>query len=1171
MPTIAEIRAQYPQYEDLSDAKLADGLYQKFYSDMPREEFNSKIGLNAAVPERTTSIADAVTDIPREIGGAFNENLGAIKSGITDRGSKGPIEGLLGTGKALLAIPGIVASPITGTARSLIGHPLAQAEHALGSLINPSVAAKDDPQKMYEAAKGDVDLSMSAMGSRGLPAPRPIPQLAPTISNDVVNAADRLGIGVPRAIASDNIAVQRLGQGIRNIPIVGDRIPRATQQLTDDLGSVVQRTADDFGQGSGSNVANRVGNVIGSAADVETQAATRAARQTDEAATAAWEAANAGRLQALDVADAQALQRSRQAVGDMSPQDMGQTIAARLRSGEQEARARKEQLYNVAGQSGGAIHADAVSGIQRDVMRNLERDGLIIDPLLTPAANRMVEELGKASKLREGGAVRSSNGVPTAKTIPTARASNVPDSSGDAPQSLLEFLSSNGGLGFDSELAAIGAHGHTVNVGGVGRRKLVKQGGLSLDYAREAAEQAGYLQGEYNKTSTVSDLLDMIDAEMRGQKRFPYGAEGSLSKRERVAMGEREQHEYDGHIRGIKEDIAASGHANLSHGIRNRVVDEMSRHRVSADDAVDSVVGELGQNDRAIYSADFSGAPVDMQDIEQTRKKLGFLSSAASNDSDRRAARHVMRGFDDWLNSAFDNALFSGSDEALQAFKDARAANADWRTRFGFNARDDADRIVNRIATGEVTPQEVSNWLVGASKVGSKGVSSRLLTRIAEATGNDPESMQAIRGGIWNRLSQSTGGVDAKAGVKSANAIYEFLNGSGRDIANRLLFGFNARDDADRIVNRIATGEVTPQEVSNWLVGASKVGSKGVSSRLLTRIAEATGNDPESMQAIRGGIWNRLSQSTGGVDAKAGVKSANAIYEFLNGSGRDIANRLFTPDQRAIMTAYADTVRNTFAQRRAAPGIERATKPTPTDVGVGPMQELANTVLGRNGKTDEALFAAINSYAKSGGRGDIQTLSRIVKALPEQHRGDLAGSIIRQIGISPRTGQFSPDVFASQWQTYTPQAKTILFGNAGPHRQALDDIMAVSERMKQIGNRFGNPSGTAQNANIFAIGAGAMAAPLTTLTAALGGSVVARILASPVTAASAAKWSKAYVAASMRPTAQTIAAYNAASQNLNNVIAGPRQDAGSSGFALPSLLSNAGRGRTIAPLGANGR
>lgn len=1060
MPTIAEIRAQYPQYEDLSDAKLADGIYQKFYSDLPRAQFDSKIGLNA-VSERATSITDAVTDIPREIGAAFNENLDAIKAGVTDRGSKGPIDGLLGTGKALLAIPGIVASPLTGASRSLIGHPLAQAEHALGSLINPSLAAKDDPQKMYEAAKGDVDLSMSAMGSRGLPAPKPIPQLAPTISNDIVSAADRLGLGVPRAIASDNIAVQRIGQGIRNIPVVGDRIPRATQQLTDDLGSVVQRTADEFGQGSGPNVANRVGNVLGSAAEGETAAATRAARQTDEAAAAAWEAANAGRLQALDAADVQALQRSRQAVGDMSPQDMGQTISARLRAGEQEARARKEQLYNVAGQSGGAVHADAVSGMQRDVLRNLERDGLVIDPLLTPAANRMVEELGKASKLQLAPAARVSETVPLAKP---ASARPVATSESERPQSLLEFLASKGGLGPDSELEAIGAHGHNVNVGGVGRRKLVRQGGLQLDYAREAAEEAGYLTGGHNQTATTTELLDMIDAEMRGQKRYPFGSEGTLSKRERVAMGEREQHEYDSHIRGIKDDLAAAGYNNLNPSIKRSVIDQMSRGR-GADEAALDVVGGLDQKDRAIYSADFSGAPVDMQDIEQTRKKLGFLSSAASNDSDRRAARHVMRGFDDWLNSAFDNALFSGSDEALKAFKDARAANAEWRTKFGFNAR----------------------------------------------------------------------------------------------------------DDADRIVNKIATGEVTPQEVSNWLLGASKVGSKGVSSRLLTRIAEATGDDPESLQAIRGGIWNRLSQSTGGVDAKSGVKSANEIYEFLNGSGRDVANRLFTPEQRAIMTAYADTVRNTFAQRRAAPGIERATKPTPTDVGVGPMQELANTVLGRNGRTDEALFAAINSYAKSGGRGDIQTLSRIVKALPPQDRGDLAGSIIRQMGVSPRTGQFSPDVFASQWQTYTPQAKTILFGNAGQHRQALDDIMRISERMKQIGNRFGNPSGTAQNANIFAIGAGAMAAPLTTLTAALGGSVVARILASPVTAGSASKWSKAYVATSMNRNAQTIAAYNTASQNLNNAIASSSQDAGSSFFAPPSLLSNAGRGRTIDRLGASGQ
>ena len=50
MATIAEIRQKYPQYEDLSDQQLADALYTKSYADMPRAEFDQKIGLAAAPP-----------------------------------------------------------------------------------------------------------------------------------------------------------------------------------------------------------------------------------------------------------------------------------------------------------------------------------------------------------------------------------------------------------------------------------------------------------------------------------------------------------------------------------------------------------------------------------------------------------------------------------------------------------------------------------------------------------------------------------------------------------------------------------------------------------------------------------------------------------------------------------------------------------------------------------------------------------------------------------------------------------------------------------------------------------------------------------------------------------------------------------------------------------------
>jgi hypothetical protein len=786
------------------------------------------------------SITDAITDIPSEIGKSAGENWAAIKKAVTDRASKGSIEGLMDTGKGLAAIPGLIFSPLTGTARSLIGHPMAQAEHAVGTLINPAVAAKDDPQKMYEAAKGDVDLAMSALGSRGAPVPAAIAARTGE-GPEVVAAAQRLAaagapVDVPRAIASDSTAVQRIGQGIRNIPVVGDAIPKATLKLVEDLGGATRSVADQYGSGSGPNVASRVSGRLSGAAEAETRSATEAARLSDETIAAAHERAGQQANQTLDTAETGALQQARAAVGDMSPQDMGQNLIARLRAGEREAHAEKERLYGIAGNSDGAINAEAVRGARNHVAQSLDADGIVIDGQLTPAANRMMTELDNISSLR----------------IPNRVAAPIPEGS----------------------------------------------------------------------------------------------------------------------------DVAA----------------------------------------------------VNMQGIEQTRKRLNSLSQAAGNDADRRASRRVIGAFDSWLGHAFDNALFSGSDEALNAFRSARAANTEWRTRFGFNARDDADRIVNRIVTGETTPQEAANYIVGAGKVGAKGVSSRLLTRIAEATNNDPEAMQAIRGGIWNRLSQSTGGVDAK---------------------------------------------------------------------------------------------------TGG-------KVANDISEFLNGSGRDVAQRLFTPQQQNMMRAYADTLRRTAAGREHITEVMANTRPGKTDVGIGPMQELANSVLGKGGKTDEALFSAIDSYAKSGGKGDVKTLSQIVQSIPLKDRGDLAGSVIRNLGISPRTQQFSPDVFVSQWQSYTPQAKTILFGNAGPQRKALDDIALVSNRLKQIGQRFGNPSGTAQNANVFALATAFIAAPLATLASATGGAVAAKILAAPAGASSAAKWTHAYESLMMSPKAHTIGAFQVASRNLAN-------------------------------------
>jgi len=253
MPTIAEVRQQYPQYSDMSDADLAGALHAKFYSDIPRAEFDKKVGI-APAESYQPSLSDAVTDIPREIGAAFTQNYDTFKKGMTDRGSKGVVEGLLDTGKAVAAIPGMIASPFTGAARSLIGHPMAQATHEVGKIIAPEIAAKDNPQQMYENAKGDVDTAMSALAARKSIVPTA--QVAPlSPGQEVAAAADRLSasgspVQVPQAVATDSMAAQRIASGVKNIPLAGDPLVNAAERTLKQLGTKADEVSAGYGGGT---------------------------------------------------------------------------------------------------------------------------------------------------------------------------------------------------------------------------------------------------------------------------------------------------------------------------------------------------------------------------------------------------------------------------------------------------------------------------------------------------------------------------------------------------------------------------------------------------------------------------------------------------------------------------------------------------------------------------------------------------------------------------------------------------------------------------------------------------------------------------------------------------------------------------------------------------------
>lgn len=222
MPTLAEVRQQYPQYDDLPDNKLADALYGKFYSDMPREDFNAKIGLKAEKPfsERLQSTWDQATP-----GGP----LWMAKMAL--QGMSGAVQG----SKDARSLPSTEEEAFRqnqgreqGPARALDAVQfLTPTAPAGGLLARPLVGARPSVPAAIETAP-------EALASNG---------------SALLDSAANIGVNIPRYLATDKMPVQRAAAGLKNIPGAGDKIVKSAQAVNDELGTAAKNVADTFGAG----------------------------------------------------------------------------------------------------------------------------------------------------------------------------------------------------------------------------------------------------------------------------------------------------------------------------------------------------------------------------------------------------------------------------------------------------------------------------------------------------------------------------------------------------------------------------------------------------------------------------------------------------------------------------------------------------------------------------------------------------------------------------------------------------------------------------------------------------------------------------------------------------------------------------------------------------------
>ncbi|TVR08170.1 MAG: hypothetical protein EA385_10650 [Salinarimonadaceae bacterium] len=221
--------------------------------------------------------------------------------------------------------------------------------------------------------------------------------------------------------------------------------------------------------------------------------------------------------------------------------------------------------------------------------------------------------------------------------------------------------------------------------------------------------------------------------------------------------------------------------------IIDEVVTPIAARALKALDDVSSLkLGAIGQPEAGDVVTG-----VTLRGVDQARRKLvSFYKASRANPADARAVQSVISTFDDQVERAVAGGLFSGDERFLDMLRGARKSYTNYQRTFKPQGQgDDVGRAVQAIVERDATPEQVANYLYGASKVGSTGLSVRLSGRLKSVLGEESAEWAAIRQGAWQKITGVAEGRTPMGPQKMSERIFEFTNGEGRSLATRLFSG----------------------------------------------------------------------------------------------------------------------------------------------------------------------------------------------------------------------------------------------------------------------------------------------------------------------------------------------------------------------------------------------
>lgn len=646
-------------------------------------------------------------------------------------------------------------------------------------------------------------------------------------------------------------------------------------------------------------------------------------------------------------------------------------------------------------------------------------------------AGRFGGKLGDAQDLylREGPEIVGPNGkavatrtppspaAPALPELPPASASPRPEvrpaARGPAARpvekwSLLEYLAHNGGISpTDPLIGDLRGSIGTSNKFVPGFGHIIRRGGMTLDQAREAAVEGGYISRSDARTdnTTIRTLLDAMDGELRGRKVYRQGEEGSA------------QANRDDHLHAIETEI---DHALQQVEIDPKSVPDKTRARVL------EIMDREGERDpllayeRAVMEQDLHA--VETEKLPPIEHEIPGWSShdagAASREGEANRAGESGTG-----EAARDGG--AGNREARELAQGSGVTETpEFKNWFGYSKVVDADGKPEVVFHGTARGgfDEFDTY---GSNYGLMGQGSYFTENPTVAsTYTDKGRKKIERGGgetstsvypVYLNIKKPID-MDAKANVaaweKSARDYLEAEH-LPKDATNEQVLRHIEESLEDERLPKYEGAEIVQNIIRDMgfdgitHIGGGRVDSEGVKHRVWIafdpeQIKSATGNtgafDPNSPRIFEQGARGKIRIAEGRKPIITLMKDANAST-FVHESGHQWLEELmrdsYHPEAPSVVRDDAQTVRDwlgvkdpedikTKHHEKFARGFEQYVRE-----GIAPSPQLAG------------VFARFKDW--------LVSIYQTLKGLGAPINDDIRGVFDRMIAMEPQRTVVAPE------------------------------------------------------------------------------------------------------------------------------------------------------------------